>query len=87
MDFNNTNVSKIVEYSLYAVENVEGDAPEAFKAARTLLTEALLDIQADSSLKVYGSGHADEDGSWQNIYVIDSKNNEVLKFTIGYAGT
>ncbi|WP_374076786.1 hypothetical protein [Bdellovibrio bacteriovorus] len=86
-DFQNTSVSKIVEFALYAVEIQDQDYEAEFKSARENLTKALTAIKADPTLKIYGSGHADEDGSWQILYIIDTKTSQVLMVTIGFHGT
>lgn len=86
-DFQNVSVSEIVEFALYAVEIHDQDYEAEFTSARANLTKALTAIQADPTLKIYGSGHADEDGSWQILYIIDTKTSQVLMVTIGFHGT
>jgi hypothetical protein len=86
-DFQNVSVKKIVEFALYAVENQEADYAADFKAARINLTNALNIIKADKTLKIYGNQHADEDGSWNILYILDTKTNQILVVVIGFSGT
>ena len=86
-DFQNATVKKIIDFAFYAVENQEGEYEEVFRAARKNLTDALNVIKADKTLKIYGNQHADEDGSWNMIFVFDTENNQILMVKIGYSGT
>lgn len=76
-----------VKYLLLAVEGQENEFEADFKSAKTNLTAVLKMIKADKQLKVFGSGHADEDGSWQIVYILDTVANEILMVTIGFTGT
>lgn len=87
VDFSNQSVGKIVDFALYAVENQETEDEPAFKTAQVQLAMALKNIQADPNLKIFGSGHADEDGSWQILYVVDTTSKQILMVKIGYFGT
>lgn len=86
-DLEDLTASKTVEYILQAVAGQEAEFGADFKVAKTNLTAALKGVKADKQLKVFGSGHADEDGSWQIIYVLDTVANEILMVTIGFSGT
>jgi hypothetical protein len=86
-NFRNSSVKQIVDFALYAVENQESEYEADFKTARANLTAALNAIKANKTLEIYGNQHADEDGSWNMIYVFDTKTNQVLIVTIGFAGT
>ncbi len=79
--------SQMIQFVLEAVENQEFEFEADFKTAKTELTAVLKVIKADKNLEVYGSGHADEDGSRQTIYVLDTAANEILMVTIGFSGT
>lgn len=83
--FQGQDVATIVDYALFAVEN--GELEEEVASYRQALTAALNDVKADSTLEVYGSGHADEDGSWQILYIFDTTTNQVIFLQIGYHGT
>jgi len=86
-DFKNADVKKIVDFALFAIENQENENANEFKIARSNLTAALKAIKADKSLEVFGNQHADEDGSWNILFVFDTKTNQVLMVKIGYSGT
>jgi hypothetical protein len=86
-DLVDLSAADTVKYVLLAVEGQENEFGADFKAAITNLTAALKTIKADKQLKVFGSGHADEDGSWQIVYILDTVANEVLMVTIGFTGT
>ena len=86
-DFKTASVKEIVDFAFYAVENQEGDYQAAFTTARSDLTKAVNAIKADKTLEIYGNQHADEDGSWNMLFVFDSKTNQVLMVKIGYSGT
>ncbi|MBY0517070.1 MAG: hypothetical protein K2P81_09190 [Bacteriovoracaceae bacterium] len=85
--FDNASIEVMVEYVLEAVSNIESDYETQFASARKTLAAGLKKVKADKNLKILGSGHADEDGSWQILYILDSKNSEILMVTIGYFGT
>ncbi|NUM88646.1 MAG: hypothetical protein HUU37_05535 [Bdellovibrionales bacterium] len=44
-------------------------------------------VKADRNLKIYGTNHANEDGSWQILNVLDKENQEVLLIRLGWYGT
>ncbi len=86
-DFQNASVKNIIDFAFTAIEIQEGENENAFKIARANLTVALNAIKADRTLRIYGNQHADEDGSWNILFVFDSKNNQVVMVKIGYSGT
>jgi hypothetical protein len=81
------SADEMIAHILYAVENVEAEREAAFAKAKKQLKPALRAIKRNKSLKIYGAGHADEDGSRQILNVFDTKNNEILFVMIGYHGT
>ena len=51
-------------------------------------TEKLLEkVRKDARLEVYETNHANEDGSWAILNVLDTQNEEVLLIRIGFCGT
>lgn len=86
-ELTSANLKDIVSYALYAIENQESEYPTEFTKAQQDLTEALKYIKADRKLKIFGSSHADEDGSWQVLYILDTVKKEVLLVKIGFWGT
>jgi hypothetical protein len=86
-DFKNVSTDKIIDFALFALAIQDEDQENAFKVARSHLTTAINAIKADKSLEIYGNQHADEDGSWNILFVIDTKTNQVLIVKIGYSGT
>jgi hypothetical protein len=76
---------ELASYLLHAVENMSGE--EGYDEGAALLTEALEAVKADPDLKIYGTSHADEDGSWQIINLFDVKRHQILLVRIGYNGT
>lgn len=87
IDLQQASIPKIVEFAFFALENGDQDNDRTFQAGKQNLANALRAIKADSRLKLYGSGHADEDGSWQILYVLDTTANQIMMVTIGYYGT
>jgi hypothetical protein len=63
------------------------DDQEAYDRAVAQLTKALQAIKADAQLQIFGTNHADEDGSWQILNILDVSNRQVLFIKIGYHGT
>lgn len=51
------------------------------------LVGAIEDVKADSNLKIFGTMHGDEDGTWTILDIIDTKNNQALYVQLGYSGT
>jgi hypothetical protein len=87
-DFQNQSTAQIVKFALDTLrEDQEEINTPAYKAAASGLTAALDAIKADPGLKVYGNQHADEDGSWQILYVVDATAHQILMVKIGYSGT
>jgi hypothetical protein len=86
-DFKRTNVKEICDFAFNAIENGESENEAAFKAARINLTAALNAVKADKTLEIYGNQHADEDGSWNILFVFDTITNQILMLKIGYSGT
>ncbi len=65
-------------------------APEnekAYAAAKAQLVKALKAVKTDKNLKIFGTQHSDEDGTWQVLDIFDAENQEVLFIKIGYSGT
>lgn len=87
MDLQAASIPQIVEYAFYAIENGDQENDRTYQSAKAGLANALRAIKSDSRLKLFGSGHADEDGSWQILYVLDTTSNQILMVTIGYYGT
>lgn len=87
LDLQKATIPQIVEYAFFALENGDQENDRAFQSGKANLANALKAIKADSRLKLYGSGHADEDGSWQILYVLDTTVNQILMVKIGYNGT
>jgi hypothetical protein len=73
-------------------ENVNYEEEQTVKLAPAMqeLSE-LLDKASNSrrnkNLEIYESGHANEDGSWRVLDLLDTKNNEVLLIRVGFCGT
>lgn len=76
----------LAEHLLYAINN-SIEETNVFVTARKSLIKALNDVKADSTLQIFKSNHAFEDGSWQILTILDVKNAEVLLVKIGYYGT
>lgn len=87
VDFLGKSTKEIVNFALYAVENQDNEEAKDFIAGRLALTEAINAVKADKSLKIYGNQHADEDGSWNILFIFDTKTNQILMVKIGYSGT
>ena len=67
--------------------NSQYEDENAYVRALNSLTDALEAVKADKNLRIYGTNHADEDGSWQIIDVLDIKNHQILFIRLGYSGT
>jgi hypothetical protein len=73
-------------------ENVNYEEEQTVKLAPAMkeLSE-LLDTATQSrrnkDIEIYESGHANEDGSWRVIDLLDTKTNEVLLIRVGFCGT
>jgi len=87
IDFKNAGVEQIVDFAFNAFGEYGADNDAAFKTARSNLAAAIKAIKADKTLKIYGNQHADEDGSWNILFVFDTTTNQVLMVKIGYSGT
>jgi len=81
------SVDELIEHLLYAVENVESEREEQFAKAKAKLKVVLAAVKQSKGLVIYGTGHADEDGSRQILNVLDTKNNQIVLVMIGYHGT
>ncbi len=49
--------------------------------------KAALGESATTEIKIFDSGHCDEDGCWKLIDIVDVTNNQVLVLQRGYYGT
>lgn len=67
--------------------NTQYDDENAYVRALNSLEDAIAAVKADRTLRIYGTNHADEDGSWQILNVIDMKNKQILFIRLGYSGT
>lgn len=69
-------------------DNVNPDADEdVVVAARKDLTAAVKKVLQSTYLTVWEASHANEDGSWKILDVLDPRNEEVLFIRLGYCGT
>ncbi|MEO5667267.1 MAG: hypothetical protein ABIR96_04335 [Bdellovibrionota bacterium] len=66
-------------------ENYASLAPTQKKLA-DLVTQATGKLDA-SSLELYEANHANEDGSWNILDILDTENEEVLTIQVGGCGT
>ena len=77
----------MAEHLLANYEVHDEDFEKARRSVAAQLMLALEAIKEDRRLKVFGAGHSDEDGTWQILNVLDTKNDEVLLITFGFSGT
>ncbi len=82
--FQSKSAEELAEYLLDALTFEESSPHDT---AVETLADALRAVKAERNLVIYGTNHADEDGSWQVLDILDTKNNEVLIIRIGYHGT
>lgn len=82
--FQSKSAKQLAEYLLEALRFEESSPHD--DAVETL-SDALSAVKAERNLVIYGTNHADEDGSWQILDILDTKNDEVLIIRIGYHGT
>lgn len=88
IDFEGKSAEQLVEHLLYAFSNsVDSDQEKAFNEAKAKLTNALRRVLSNKTLKIFGTNHADEDGSWQIIDVLDTQRSQILFIRFGYFGT
>lgn len=67
--------------------NSQYDDENAYVRALNSLEDAIQAVKADKNLRIYGTNHADEDGSWQILTILDFKNHQILFIRLGYSGT
>jgi uncharacterized protein (TIGR02646 family) len=69
--------------------NPEFEDPEqkAPKAGAETIRIAFSKVLKSKNFKFYEAGHADEDGSWSIVEILDTQNNEILAIKLGFSGT
>lgn len=78
---------RLANHLLDFTSQVDPEFEAAFESARRNLASALKAVRANNGLKIYVTNHADEDGSWQVLNVLDLRNQQILLVKIGYYGT
>ena len=86
-ELSKSSVAQIVDFSYKAINPQDDGSEKVFKTTKDSLTEALKEVKKNHDLKIFGNGHADEDGSWQIIFVLDTKTKEIVMLKIGFIGT
>lgn len=87
-ELQNTSAEGLADHLLAAsCYQAEDERKAACARSRADLTKALKFVKADKKLQIFGTNHADEDGSWQVLDVLDSAKKQVLFIKIGYVGT
>ncbi len=51
------------------------------------LTDAIHGLRGKKNLSIFEGSHANEDGSWKILDVLDKTNDQILLLTFGYCGT
>lgn len=72
---------------LFLGENLEPDYEDIYNDAVEDISIAIDAVKAKRSLKIFGANHADEDGTWQILNVLDTRNKEILFLRVGGSGT
>lgn len=84
----NKSPAALVAHLLDLVDGYVPDESEAeYAQIKANLLRALTAVKADSKLKIFGTNHADEDGSWQILDVLDTENHQILLLKVGFKGT
>jgi len=60
---------------------------KALASGRKELITAFTKVLQSTYLEVYETNHANEDGSWKIVDVLDPRNGEILLVRFGYCGT
>lgn len=69
------------------IANQDASSEKSYTEGRAAVVKALSVVKTNPNLKIYGTSHADEDGSWAIINILDEKNSEVILIQIGFSGT
>lgn len=69
------------------VNSNEEEFKPLVSATRARLKLALERAMKDRKVRVYTGGHSNEDGTWNVIDVLDTKNEEILLLRVGFCGT
>jgi len=83
-DMNSQSAKELAET---LVPTDSGSENETTKKVRAELEEAFGAVKKVKSLKIFGASHSNEDGTWQVIDVLDTRNNEILFIESGSVGT
>lgn len=68
------------------LNHLDEDDQKKVSADAEKLTAAL-NITATSGVRFFTAGHADEDGTWNLLIILDQENQEVLVLSFGFRGT
>lgn len=76
------------ELAAYLLEAFsQSEEEDKMDKAKDELEAAIAAVKRERGLEIFGTNHADEDGSWQILSILDSNNEEALFIRIGYFGT
>jgi hypothetical protein len=84
-DMSKESAASLADYILSA--NSQPDDQAAYDTAHQNLERALNLVKRDSTLKIFGASHADEDGGWQILDIVDLNSKQVLFIKVGMNGT
>lgn len=69
------------------LEEATEDVLQEHAEFTALFANALKNISLVEHLEIYANSHADEDGIWSVLVILDPKNKEIILIKFGFSGT